>query len=166
MRKNTSIPYISHPFAVAVLLLQQQCDEHVIVAGLLHDTVEDTSVTINDIRREFGAKVAEIVAGVTEPDKSLSWEERKCHMIESIRTASQEIKFVSCADKLHNVLTVRQTFDEIGDRVWERFSRGYDGQKWYSRSMVASLFHNLEKKHQKPMFFELKRMVEDFFQDE
>lgn len=145
------------------MLQQEQCDEHVIIAGVLHDTVEDTPVTIDEIHREFGPRVAEIVAAVTEPNKSLSWEFRKTYMIDSIRTASHEVKFVSCADKLHNLATVIKTFHEIGDRVWERFSRGYEGQKWYTRAMVDSLFHGLEKKYQKPMFFEFKSIVEDFF---
>lgn len=163
-RKSTSVPYVSHPYAVASILQNQGCDEHVVIAGLLHDTVEDTPVAIQDIQDEFGEKIAEIVAGVTEPSKSESWEYRKNYMIDSIKHASHEIKFVSCADKLHNLLTVIDAHAVVGDAVWDRFSRGYDGQKWYGEHMVESLFYGLDEAHQKPMFFELKRLVGEFFQ--
>ena len=162
-RKKSDIPYISHPYAVAAILQQQKCKEHVIIAGVLHDTVEDTDVTIEDLLREFGQVIADIVAGVTEPSKDLSWEQRKTNMVNVIKTAPKEVKFVSCADKLHNLHTVIRTHKKIGDRVWERFSRGYEGQKWYAESMVDSLFFGLDPIHLKPMFFEYKKIVKEFF---
>lgn len=163
-RKSTAIPYVSHPFAVAAILQSQGCEEYVVIAGMLHDTVEDTAVKIEDIQNEFGDQIAEIVAGVTEPAKSNPWEVRKKYMIESIKNASHEIKFVSCADKLHNLMTVMEAHSKIGDAVWNRFSRGYAGQKWYGEAMVDSLFFGLDEAHQKPMFFELKKLVGEFFQ--
>ncbi len=163
-RKSTSVPYVSHPYAVAAILNNEGCDEHVVIAGLLHDTVEDTSVTLDHIRQEFGDQVAAIVAAVTEPDKSKPWEYRKNYMIDAIKYASHEVKYVSCADKLHNLLTVMEAHAHIGDAVWNRFSRGYQGQKWYGETMVTSLFYGLEEAHQKPMFFELERLVGEFFQ--
>ncbi len=163
-RKSSTVPYISHPYAVASILQNQDCEEHVVIAGILHDTVEDTPVKIKDIHREFGERIAEIVAGVTEPSKSEPWEVRKKHMLESIKTASYDVKCVSCADKLHNLLTVIDAHAVIGDAVWDRFSRGYDGQKWYGQSMLASLFYGLDESQQKPMFLELRRLVGEFFQ--
>jgi (p)ppGpp synthase/HD superfamily hydrolase len=163
MRKKTTIPYISHPYIVATILQQQGCDEHVVIAGVLHDTVEDTPTTIEEIRREFGAPVADIVAAVTEPSKSLSWEYRKNYMIDSIKTASPEVKFVVCADKLHNLSSIKKAFAEIGDAVWDRFKRGYEAQKWYGESMLAGLFYGLKDHDQKPMFFELAQIVEELY---
>ncbi|MED3562733.1 HD domain-containing protein, partial [Bacillus xiapuensis] len=81
-RKLTDIPYIIHPVAVGMLLMKEGFAEDIVAAGILHDTVEDTDLTLEDIKQEFGEKIAEIVAGCSEPDKSLSWEKRKEHTIE------------------------------------------------------------------------------------
>ncbi len=162
-RKGDGIPYISHPYAVATILQNQGCDEYVVIAGLLHDTVEDTPVTLEQIQREFGEVVAELVDLVTEPSKSVPWEERKNHMLNVIKTAPAAAKYLCCADKLHNLRSLVRTYREAGDDMWTRFSRGYEKQKWYAESMVQSLFYGLEAEQQKAMFFEYKQTVEDFY---
>ena len=102
-RKSTKIPYINHPLAVADLVREMGADAEVIIAALLHDTTEDTRVTLDQIVEEFGTRVAGIVAGTSEPDKSLPWEDRKTHTIESLRSASFETALVSAADKIDNL---------------------------------------------------------------
>src|SRR3954447_19078300 len=87
VRKGTNIPYISHPFAVGMMLAQADCADEVVAAAILHDTIEDTDITLDDLRRDFGEQVASIVAGCSEPHKSHPWEERKRHTIEFMRTA-------------------------------------------------------------------------------
>ncbi|PLR75753.1 phosphohydrolase [Bacillus sp. V3-13] len=138
-RKQTDIPYISHPATVGMLLLKGGYSEEIVAAGILHDTVEDTDITIQDIKHEFGLKIAEIVEGCSEPDKSLSWEERKEHTIEFLKSASVEIRAVACADKLHNLQSIRREYEHVGDTVWNRFKRGRQQQEWYYRSLVDSL---------------------------
>lgn len=138
-RKKTKIPYIIHPYAVGMILLKNGCNDEVVAAGLLHDTVEDTDLTLEDIEREFGSVVAGIVQGCSEPDKSLSWEERKEHTLEELKTASLDIRLVACADKIHNI---RSIYDDIlthGESVWKRFKRGKEKQEWYYRGLVESL---------------------------
>ena len=81
-RKGTDVPYIVHPFEVAQILTKAGASESVICAGLLHDTVEDTEVTLEEIRQKFGGEVAGMVSVMTE-DKSLSWEERKQKAVEN-----------------------------------------------------------------------------------
>ena len=137
-RKGTGIPYISHPYAVGLILMNEGCPEEVIIAGLLHDTVEDTDMTLDCIQERFGVVVATIVDGCTE-DKSLRWRERKSEQIESLRIASPEICIVTCADKLHNIRTVISEYDEIGDNVWDRFHGGFEAQSWYYQSILESL---------------------------
>ncbi|MBV5337765.1 MAG: bifunctional (p)ppGpp synthetase/guanosine-3',5'-bis(diphosphate) 3'-pyrophosphohydrolase, partial [Deltaproteobacteria bacterium] len=66
VRKGIDIPYITHPFAVGMILANAGCSEEIIVAGILHDTVEDTETTIEDIKAAFGEEVATIVAGCSE----------------------------------------------------------------------------------------------------
>lgn len=137
-RKGTGTPYISHPYAVGLILMNEGCSQNVVIAGILHDTVEDTDLTLECIQKKFGRDVAEIVDGCSE-DKSLRWRERKSERIEALKTASTEICIVTCADKLHNLRTVISEYDEIGDNVWERFHGGVEAQSWYYRSILDSL---------------------------
>lgn len=138
-RKETNIPYIVHPFAVAMILMKNGCNDDVIASGLLHDTIEDTDLTIQDIEREFGSNVADIVQGCSEPDRNLSWEERKEQTLEEIKMASLDIRLVACADKIHNVRSIRDDLRVHGESVWNRFNRGKGKQEWYYRGLVKSL---------------------------
>ncbi|NOY60496.1 MAG: bifunctional (p)ppGpp synthetase/guanosine-3',5'-bis(diphosphate) 3'-pyrophosphohydrolase, partial [Calditrichaeota bacterium] len=148
---------------VALILQKQGYSRDVVIAGLLHDTVEDTSVTLEDIEREFGSKVAALVKGCSEPDRSASWEIRKQHTIDYIRTAPYDIKLVVCADKLHNVSCLLREYKKIGDRVWERFNRGYEQQKWYHTSMVDSLFFGLDGIDEGSIFYQYREKVVELF---
>jgi len=161
-RKSTDIPYITHPFSVAILLSQAGCSEEVIVAGILHDAIEDTSITLQYIQENFGDKVASIVKGCTEPDKSLPWKERKKHTIEFLKTAPLEIRLVACADKLHNVRTIASDYKKIGDEVWNRFNEGKKEQEWYYRGLVESLCKQPDVKGM-AIFSHLKKEVERLF---
>jgi (p)ppGpp synthase/HD superfamily hydrolase len=140
-RKNTDIPYITHPVAVGMMLMKEGYNAEMIAAGILHDTVEDTEVTLNDIERDFGPIIARIVEGCSEPNKSLPWKERKEHTIEFLRTAPEEIRVVACADKLHNIRSIIQDYEQLGDAVWERFNAGKEHQAWYYTNIVRSLGH-------------------------
>lgn len=138
-RKGTDIPYIVHPFEVAQILTANGANENVICAGLLHDTVEDTDITIKDIERNFGQDIANIVAANSE-DKSLSWERRKEHTVEYIKNdALLEVMLVCCADKLSNLRSVKHDLEIIGDNVWERFNRGFEQQKWYYKGLCEAM---------------------------
>ena len=101
-RKGTNTPYITHPYAVGLMLMDAGCSEAVVIAGILHDTVEDTDLTSACIRNNFGESVANIVDGCSE-NKSLRWRERKTERIEALKTATTEVCLVTCADKLHNL---------------------------------------------------------------
>ena len=137
-RKGTNTPYITHPYAVGLMLMDAGCSEAVVIAGILHDTVEDTDLTSACIRNNFGESVANIVDGCSE-NKSLRWRERKTERIEALKTATTEVCLVTCADKLHNLRTVISEYDDIGDVVWERFHGGAEAQAWYYRSVLESL---------------------------
>jgi (p)ppGpp synthase/HD superfamily hydrolase len=140
-RKGTSIPYIIHPISVAKILIEYDCAEEVILAGLLHDTVEDTDVRLEDIRRSFGEKVASLVEAASEPDKSDTWENRKRHTIEYLKTAPMDVLLLSCADKLDNIRSIKEDYERFGESVWKRFRRAKDSQKWYY-SALADIFVN------------------------
>lgn len=138
-RKGTKVPYIVHPFEVAQILTDAGASETVICAGLLHDTVEDTSVTLEEIRKEFGSEVSGLVGWMTE-EKTLSWEERKEKAINSVDDSMpMEAKMLVCADKLSNLRSIQSDLETVGETVWARFKRGKEKQKWYYGSMIAQL---------------------------
>lgn len=139
-RKSTKNPYIVHPIAVMEYLIRYQATEDAVVAGILHDTLEDTPTTQTDLRRNFGDRVTELVLGASEPNKSLSWEQRKEHTISHLNTLNdQEQLMVICADKLSNISSIAYDLSTQGPVVWNRFNRGYEQQKWYY-CRLASVF--------------------------
>lgn len=160
VRKATDIPYITHPFAVGLLLQQANCSKEVIAAGILHDTIEDTSVTYEQLIEEFGQKVANLVQAASEHDKGLPWEERKQHTIQSLQQASiDEIKVI-VTDKLHNLLSIHEDLNKIGEEVWSRFNRGKHDQHWYYSSIVKAV---TPRKKEFQYIEELEREVKKVF---
>ncbi len=165
VRKGTRIAYITHPFAVGVILAKAGCSEEVIAAGILHDTVEDGRVKLSRIWEEFGEKVASIVEKCTEPDKRRPWNKRKQHTLDSLEEAGLEVKFVVCADKLHNIRSIARDCRKVGDRVWRRFRRGREDQRWYYTSLVNSLRSRRKSASYEKLYKELKREVEEVFNE-
>jgi (p)ppGpp synthase/HD superfamily hydrolase len=163
VRKHTDIPYITHPISVGMALQQHGYPEELIIAGILHDTIEDTPIDIEYIKEHFGDRAASIVEGCSEPDKSLPWEKRKEHTIEHLKTASFEVKIVSCADKLHNIRTIARDLERLGDEVWDRFNRGKEDQKWYYRNLVESFCHQPFSIQDEDLFREFRGEVENLF---
>lgn len=158
-RKLTNIPYITHPLGVGLILMNINARMELVAAGILHDTVEDTELTLKDIKDGFGDEVAELVDGCSEPDKSLSWEARKEHTISFLRAASDDIRTVVCADKLHNIRSIIHDYDKQGEQVWDRFNRGKEKQEWYYRNIIKSLGHASTF----PLLEELKQEVDILF---
>jgi (p)ppGpp synthase/HD superfamily hydrolase len=163
VRKATDIPYISHPYTVGMMLARAGMPEEVVAAGILHDTVEDTPLSLEYLHEKFGDKIAAIVDGCSEPDKSMSWEERKEHTLHYLRTAPWEVRVVSCVDKLHNLRTIAAEHARVGERVWDRFKRGRKEQEWYYRGLVESLRDGYEGDDDIPFYGEFKEEVEKLF---
>ena len=163
VRKGTDIPYITHPFSVGIILTKAGCSEEVIAAGILHDTIEETPTTLEDLVGNFGEKVADIVSGCTEPDKSLPWEERKQNMIDFLKTAPQDVRLVACADKLHNIRSIAVEYSCIGVEVWERFERGKKDQEWYYRGIVESICSETREDEKAVLFERLREEVDSLF---
>lgn len=159
-RKATNSPYITHPFAVGMLLQQANCSEEVVAAGILHDTLEDTEVTYKDLVETFGEYVAVLVQAASEPDKSLSWEERKQHTIDRLKEASNEELQVIVADKLHNLKSIHHDLEASGDMIWQRFKRGKQDQHWYYASIVKTI---LPRKKELGMINKLEEEVTAVF---
>src|SRR3954471_21856598 len=110
-------PYLVHPLEVALVLAEMKMDPVAIAAGLLHDSVEDTSVTIVDIRKEFGEQVAHIVEGVTKISKIdfASSEERQAENVRKMVLAMVDdirVVLIKLADRLHNMRTLEHLAEE------------------------------------------------------
>ena len=141
LRKGTDLPYIIHPMEVGVIVSGMTEDEEVIAAAVLHDTLEDCkSVSYEKICREFGERVARIVAAETD-DKSKSWEERKASKIEMLKKESdQSVKMVALGDKLSNIRSLSRDYEKIGEKVWQRFNmKNKQMQGWYYKGLCDSL---------------------------
>src|SRR3981081_2199874 len=136
-RKKTAVPYISHLFGVAGLVLEAGGDEDLAIAALLHDVVEDCggAPMLNDVRRRFGKRVAKVVEGCTDADSypKPPWRERKEGYLRRLRSADADTRLVSVADKLNNVRSILTDYREIGESVWARFNGGRAGTLWYYR---------------------------------
>ena len=109
--RRSGEPYISHPMNVAYLLAGMQLDEATVAAGLLHDTVEDTDTTVDEIEELFGSDVADIVDGVTKISQ-MDFESKAVQQAENIRklilAMAEDIRvlMVKLADRLHNMRTL------------------------------------------------------------
>ena len=116
-RKGSTIPYITHPLEVCLIT----DNEEVRVASLLHDTVEDTSVTITEIEKNFGKKVADLVGSESE-DKSKTWIERKMHTLKTLKNESIEVKIIALGDKLSNIRNSARDYLSLGNDFLLRFN--------------------------------------------
>lgn len=162
VRKNSDVPYITHPIRVSERLQKSGFSEALICAGYLHDVVEDTPIEIEDIEKEFGEEVANLVASHTE-DKSKSWQERKQHTIDTIKHAKIELKYLIIADKLDNLLGLEQDIRLQGDSVWNNFNAGVNQQKWYNVSIVENMYDGLAKEVIPDFFKEYEAAVKRVF---
>ncbi|GIV21571.1 MAG: phosphohydrolase [Armatimonadota bacterium] len=137
VRKGTNIPYVLHPLNVGYLLLQHGCSEEVATAGFLHDTLEDTDTTVEELRMRFGDRVAWLVKQVTETDRSQPWQIRKQHTIEHLQhVEDRDVLLVACADKLDNLQAMREGMRVYGVEWWERFKAPMHAQRWYYTTLA------------------------------
>ncbi len=146
-RKGSDIPYIFHPISVGRILIENDCIETVVIAGILHDVIEDTDTEPKEIKSQFGEKVLKYVLAVSEPNKDDPWESRKRQYIKKAKTASLRILQIMCADKLDNLSQIKRDFDRVGDEVWERFNSSKDQIKWYYSSLI-DIFNERFTRHQ------------------
>lgn len=146
VRKREGTPYILHPLETAAIAYELTKDEDVVIAAILHDTVEDTDATIEDIENLFGPRVAELVASETENKRydlppEETWEIRKKESLDHLKnTNDPAVKILWLSDKLSNIRTIMQIYREIGDEVWQNFNmKDISKQAWYYRTIKEYL---------------------------
>jgi len=153
-RKGSSIPYIVYPMEVMQVLTANGLDNKTIIAGILHDTIEDTNTTYEEIKETFGVDIADMVAAESE-DKSKSWKQRKQTTIDRLPKESKEVQAICCADKMSNLRDIYNELnnDEIGEKVWDKFNAPKDEIEWYYKSIIENL--TLVKEYE--MYKDLKK---------
>ena len=144
-RRGKGFPYIVHPMEAVEIVSTITSDQELLAAAALHDTIEDTDVTVDDIRREFGDRVAELVhsesdrfiEGVSEED---SWHDRKQAAIDRLAAASHDAKIVALGDKLSNMRAIWRDFQTKGDELWKIFHvTDKASHEWHYRGLADSL---------------------------
>jgi (p)ppGpp synthase/HD superfamily hydrolase len=145
-RKVNGVPYVSHLLSVAALVLEDGGDEEEAIAALLHDAVEDQGgeATLQEIRRRFGDRVAEIVTGCTALPQlpGQNWREHKRQYLAQVRQASASVQRVVLADKLHNGRCLLANLRECGPRMWQVFSGSQADLVWFYQECVR-LFESM-----------------------
>ena len=139
-RKGTPIPYIAHLISVSAIVIENGGDEDQAIAALLHDAAEDQGgqKTLDEIRRRFGDVVAEIVHDCTDAwvEPKPTWRPRKETYLDSLPGKSPRSLLVSLADKTHNAEAILFDYRALGDPLWERFTGGADGTRWYYTALT------------------------------
>jgi (p)ppGpp synthase/HD superfamily hydrolase len=137
-RKDGHVPYITHPVMCAFILSKHAFAEEVVAAALVHDVLEDTTVTEEQMRKELGDTVTNLVLLVTY-DPSLSWEEQRSAYIEKLRNAPADAKAISVADKIHNAQSLLDAHAKQGSLIWAQFNRPKEKKLWFEGEMLKML---------------------------
>ncbi len=130
VRKTDGSPYVVHPIMVGMMLKEYGFSEEVVAAGFVHDVIEDTPVTEEELRAELGNEVCDYVMAVSE-DTDLPWEERKQQYVDAVVVASEGAKAVCIADKIHNAESLIDNHKTLGIAVWDVFSKDKEKKLWF-----------------------------------
>ena len=144
-RRGKGFPYIVHPMEAMEIVATMTADQELLAAAALHDTVEDTDVTVEDIRKNFGERIANLVAsesddtieGQTEEE---SWHARKQAAIDRLSRPPKDAKIVALGDKLSNMRAIARDFEQQGDAFWNLFHvKDVDEHEWHYRGLANAL---------------------------
>ena len=145
LRKGTQIPYILHPLEAAAIVGTMTTDDEIIAGAVLHDVVEDTDTTVEQIRELFGERIALLVASESEDKREdlparATWKIRKQETLDHLKTAPMDVKMITLGDKLSNIRAIHRDYNAIGDELWQRFNqKDKDEHHWYYQSIADGL---------------------------
>lgn len=162
IRKITGFPYIIHPLNVGNLLMQNKASQDIIVSGILHDTIEDTVITYENLKDTFNQHIADLVLSVTEGDKSLDWTTRKMNSLTKYKSATEDTLLILSADKIDNLNSIASELVHFGPSIWESFTKPKSDQKWYYQELL-----NIFKSHHFPyphLIQEMERLSQLIFE--
>ena len=164
IRKDGGL-YILHPLEVATIVGTMTNDEQILAAAVLHDTVEDTSITADDILHNFGERVAELVAHETEDKRpemeaSDSWKIRKVESLAVLKDSGIDSKMLWLGDKLSNMRSLSKWYDKSGVKVFELFNeQDPSEQHWYHKTVLEYT----KELSEYPAYKEYERLVNHVF---
>ena len=144
-RRGKGYPYIVHPLEAVSIVATMTADQELLAAAALHDTVEDTEVTVDQLRAEFSERIASLVADESDemPEgktEEASWHQRKQAAIDRLAKASHDAKMVALGDKLSNMRAIARDYAEIGDALWDRFhAKDPKDHEWHYRGLADAL---------------------------
>lgn len=162
-RKGKDIPYITHPLTVGLILSLANASEDVVIAGILHDTIEDSieekKVTKEMIVNQFGDNVMNLVLSVTEEDKSKSWEVRKAEALEHIKAFSHDSLLLKSADVIANIREILDDYKQDGDAMFNKFNAP---KEKILESSIKTIKAILEMWPESPLAEDLADLIEKF----
>ena len=144
-RRGKGFPYIVHPMEAMEIVATMTPDQELLAAAALHDTVEDTAVTIDQIRAEFGDRVASLVEAESDVmvegvSEEASWHARKQAAIDRLAKAPHDAKMVALGDKLSNMRAIARDYAVQGDALWNLFhAKDPKDHEWHYRGLADSL---------------------------
>src|SRR3989344_5061475 len=163
---DNETPYVTHLFSVAWILATYSDDEDVIIAGLFHDVLQDTSYEAKNLGKKFGPRVQKIVSNLASEDKhpgpKTDWQKKKKAYLKKLENASGEGLLVAAADKYHNLLSLKEEYKLIGDRLWKCFRAPKAKQLWFYGEVLKILEKRLPgelTKACKKSFQELRKLT-------
>lgn len=143
VRKSTEISYIIHPLEVLQILMGEQCGIELVMAGVLHDVVEDTDCTIEEIRQKFGTRTAFLVEAHTEKKRENGekrpWKVRKTEALEKLKDAEREVRQLVLADSISNLRSMVYDYRNLGEALWDRFNASKEDIAWYYSEQIDIL---------------------------
>ncbi len=142
IRKSLPWPYIVHIYDVANILRENNADENSLVAGILHDTVEDTDTTLEEISNKFGYEVAHLVDILSE-DKELEYNERKEIQAQRISLAPKKAKLIKCADCLSNLKSLLLEIKSGKNDIWNSFNSSKENIKAHYCKTLQAIYKDL-----------------------
>ncbi len=167
-RKGTTIPYISHPIAVASIVMELGGSEDQVIAALLHDLVEDRGGVerLADIKLRFGESVAHIVENLSDAmpapgERKDDWRPRKERYLSHLTNVDQTVMLVSAADKLHNIRSIIRDYRELGEELWGRFNGGKDGTLWYYTKLLDIYDEKIQYRKLWPLVGEMRQCLDE-----
>ena len=166
-RRGKGFPYIVHPMEAMEIVSTITSDQELLAAAALHDTVEDTDVTVEDLRSEFGDRIAAIVASESDEFEDGVSEEDSCHArkqaaIDRLAAASMDSKIVALGDKLSNMRAIARDYAVLGDELWNIFhAKDPKDHEWHYRGLADSL-RDLAGT---PAFDEFEQLINQVFPD-
>ena len=165
---SVPLPYVSHLFAVAMIAIDYTNDEDILIAALLHDTLEDTDYTPNELETDFGVKVREIVESLTEPQdtdkKTYPWKESKERYSKQLTKAPEEALIIAAADKIHNMRSMVEEYYDNHSRFQKDFSGSLEDRLTQYQKISNTLNRNLKSKilnEFNHVFTEYKNFISD-----